>query len=86
MTESTFYLVLFLGLALVGALVLVGTTLFNDWIDREIDDYTEEYKGKPKRTTTIYMNRPELDFDLKELDKKNPKVLGTDIRHPKFGD
>lgn len=84
MTESTFYLFLFLGLSIVGAIVLVAIALFNDWIDHEIDDY------EPKRTskaTTNYMRRPELDFDLKELDKQSPPTLGTKIKdRPILGD
>ena len=42
--------------------------------------------GQERRDEVIYMRRPDLDFDLKELDKQSPKTLGTDIRRPKFGD
>lgn len=66
------YFGLFVGGALCFAALMFLFAFYMDWQDR--------------RDEVIYMNRPDLDFDLKELDKKNPKVLGTDIRRPKFGD
>lgn len=62
----------FIGIALCFAALLFLFLFYMDWQER--------------RDEVIYMNRPDLDFDLKELDKKNPKVLGTDIRRTKFGD
>lgn len=66
------YFGLFVGSALVFVAFLFLVAFYIDWIERQDE--------------VIYMNRPDLDFNLKELDKQNPKTLGTDIRRPKFGD
>lgn len=66
------YFGFFIGGALCFAALVSLFAFYMDWQER-LDE-------------VIYMNRPDLDFDLKELDKQSPKVLGTDIRRPKFGD
>lgn len=66
------YFGVFIGIALCFAAFMFLVAFYMDWQER-LDE-------------VIYMKRPDLDFDLKELDKQSPKTLGTDIRRPKFGD
>lgn len=61
-------------LAMVVLIIRIFFEITNDQLEHEDEDDS-------------LCNRPDLDFDLKELDKQNPRTLGTAIKdRPKFGD
>lgn len=82
------YFGVFIGIALCFAAFMFLVAFYMDWQERrdEVFFRWRNARDDQYRHEITYMNRPDLDFDLKELDKQNPKTLGTDIRRPKFGD
>ena len=59
-------------LAMVVLIIRIFFEITNDQLEREDESLC---------------NRPDLDFDLKELDRLSPPTLGTKIKdRPKFGD